>query len=158
MARRDDGPLWCLHGGRGRLVGEGRLMPAGTDYPFDKAAKLEAMHVLHISGDYPNSPLYRQMLIGIEGTGVVEQTMYVPRQKTETQGTCADSAPQNVAVVQSKDFTVLDRALYWPKRRKICRALSTKVSLPQIDGVHAHSLFSAGGVAQLLHEEGEFPT
>ena len=79
------------------------------------------------------------MLIGIEGTGVVEQTMFVPDEKTEPSGTCVGSTPENVAVIQSKDFTVLDRALYWPKRRKICRALSRQVSLPQIDGVHAHS-------------------
>lgn len=73
--------------------------------------------------------------------------MYVP---TKIGGACPrknDYEAPNVQVIYSGDFRQLDRVMYHRKRRLILSGINRKVPLENTQLVHAHFLFSAGGVA-----------
>jgi L-malate glycosyltransferase len=58
-------------------------------------------------------------------------------------------------ILYSRDFHGMERFFYHRKRKKIHRSIERQVCLNEIDLVHAHSLFSAGGVAHSIKEKTE---
>jgi len=115
------------------------------------------MRVLHIGGDYPFTPLYRQLLVSLEADRDVCQTMYVPL----PQGTydCHDNdlATEQSSVVYSHDYSKLDRFTLRRKVAKIANSIWNQLDVPSFDIVHTHYLFSNGGAAQVVAKRTGLP-
>lgn len=110
------------------------------------------MNILHISPDYPFTPLYHQLLTHFSETDEYGHTMYVPLAYGRSFTHKYDFSSSNVDVVYSHDYHNLERLLYHRKRGKICRAIHRQISMKPSDIVHAHFMFSAGGVAYALKQ------
>ena len=115
------------------------------------------MNVLHISSDYPYTPIYRQLLTELELAAEFEQTMYVPLPTTAQEYEKYDLSTASTRVVYSKDFRRAERILFHRKRLKVAAAITTQLSLSRFDVVHAHYLFSAGGPALQLLDRNAIP-
>ena len=107
------------------------------------------MIVLHINSYYPSSDLYRQMLLHFEPESGCSHVVYVPI-AADRDATVRSVAPADVSVVYSADYHHLDRWHYHGKRLKIVRSLERQIDLLKVSAIHAHHLFTAGGVAYEL--------
>lgn len=107
------------------------------------------MNILHINANYPFSSLYGQMMSHISVGLGDKHFVYVPMavEHSKTIGTLAKEDPR---VIYSSDYRLADRWRYSAKRAKILEAVMRQVEVAKIDLVHAHHLFTAGGVAYEL--------
>lgn len=105
------------------------------------------MQILHISSDYPYTSVYRQLLMHFEPKGDISHVMYVPLPENQqvAQAHCRISSAAEV--VYSNDFANIERVFYWPKVASIRKGIERRVCLSDVCVIHAHYLFSAGGVA-----------
>lgn len=109
-----------------------------------------ALRILHISSDYPFTPLYKQLLMHFATDSGQQHTMYVPVAAGATIPRKYDYTGTNVGLIYSPDFQGLDRLFYQRKRQRITAAIERQVPMIDVSLVHAHYLFSAGGVAYAL--------
>ena len=107
-------------------------------------------HVLHICGDYPYTPLYRELLSHLAEWKKFVHTMYVPLSSRAVFSDHYDLPLDNVNLLYSRDFRWFERMLYHRKVRKTVAAIQRQVPVESLSLVHAHYLFSAGGVAYAL--------
>lgn len=112
--------------------------------------------VLHISNDFPNSSLYKQLVIHLD-TLDIKQTVYsAVRTKQEAQFSPQELNPLDINI--SNILQPYDRLLYRNKIRKITNDVTTIIDyLRNIDLIHAHTLYSDGGVALKLKERYDIP-
>lgn len=111
------------------------------------------MNILHINGDYPFQALYYELLQHFsEGKGI-KHIMYVPLKSGRKFSRKYDISTPNVNVIYSFDFNKLDRLIYYTKKAKILRAIQNIINIADINCVHAHTLFSTGGVAYELKKK-----
>lgn len=103
------------------------------------------LKIMHIAPSYPFSPLYKQLLSHYSQRQ--KHVMYVPVRIDGEVSKKHHYESENVQVIYSRDFHQLDRFLYHHKRRLIYRGIERQVPLTEVQLVHAHYLFSAGGVA-----------
>lgn len=105
------------------------------------------MKILHISSDYPYTSVYEQLLLHFSCETGQSHLMYAPLPASrETPLTHARISP-NSELLYSNDYGNLERLLYWPKLTSISRSIEEQVCVRNVSAVHAHYLFSAGGVA-----------
>jgi len=108
--------------------------------------------VLHLCPDYPNTKLYKELIQSLEKIGV-EQLVYVPLRKDKKFIVNIDNKIGNTNFVYSKAFNDIDRLFYIRKIKKILCDIKNKVDFKGINLIHAHFLFSMGGIALKLKKE-----
>ena len=108
------------------------------------------MNVLHINSYYPATDLYRQMLMMLSLHSKHTHIMYVPVPADRDVCPRPISDSRNVRVIYSSDYKYGERWTYNRKRLKIARSIETHLELGDVSVIHAHHLFTAGGVAYEL--------
>ncbi len=115
------------------------------------------MKILHVSSDYPFTSVYEQLLLHFRPNIGQSHLMYVPLPQ-HTQ--CCHGLVRlslNADVLYSKDYTDFERLLYRRKLGRIRRSIERQVPIPDISVIHAHYLFSAGGVAWQMKQSYGIP-
>jgi glycosyltransferase involved in cell wall biosynthesis len=115
------------------------------------------MQIIHISSDYPFTPLYQQLLMHYGAASEQQHVMYVPLPTGKSFPHKYDYEAPNATVVYSQDYHPLSRILYHHKRRRILAGISKQVIVQNNSVVHAHFLFSAGGIAYELKRTRNVP-
>ncbi|WP_421823935.1 glycosyltransferase [Flagellimonas oceanensis] len=114
--------------------------------------------ILHLSNDFADQKIYVNLVKRLSKIGY-EQIVYVPlKWENKIDGNRDDTIP-NVSYHYSFILrrNILFRFRYFNKIRLIKNDLKSKVDLSAISMVHAHFLFSDGGVAYLLKKEYGIP-
>jgi len=113
--------------------------------------------VLHVSSDYPGSPVLHELIAHFSERWLQRTCVYVPMRVTHKFLGQHEFEADCVPVLYSKDYTELDRLFYHRKCSKILSAIRRQVELYNVGLVHAHHLFSAGGVALALKRQFGIP-
>jgi glycosyltransferase involved in cell wall biosynthesis len=112
------------------------------------------MHVLHICSDYSRQRLYSELFLELSKKKF-KQTIYVPVRTKEEIGKYDVSDIPLLRIVYANVLKKKHRFLYQSKIKAVLLSLQSLVDLSEIDLVHAHFLFSDGGVAfNLKHRYG----
>ena len=109
------------------------------------------MKVLQLAAGYFGNKLYSCLFSSLSNL-MIENTVYVPVHRTI-------SIPNGVPpeVIVSPCFSTLDRVLFYSKQNKLFKDVLNKISINDIDMVHAHTLFSTGFLALKLYEKYGIP-
>ncbi len=110
------------------------------------------MKVLHLCSAYIQSNLYEELIEALDKTGI-SQVVYIPTKSKQNYNKRILKNLNNTAFTQSKIFNDLDRFLYYRKINKLLADIKIKINLNIIDIIHAHTLFSMGGIALKLKKE-----
>ena len=108
--------------------------------------------VLHLCSDYPYTKIYGELVQSLDEIDV-EQLIYIPLRKDKEFSESINDKSRNTNFIYSKAFNNIDRVLYTRKIYKILNDIKNKVNLKDINLVHAHFLFSMGGIALKLKKE-----
>lgn len=114
--------------------------------------------ILHITNDYSGSSVYKNLVKGVDELGV-SQIIYNPIKEKSREGNNKISFQQKKSeIIYSHILNKgSDRIFYRKKIKKIVRDIETKIDLSKIDLIHAHTWYSDGGVAYLLHKKYRIP-
>ena len=110
------------------------------------------MKVLHICSDFSKQSIYNQLVSHLS-VAEIEQIVYVP---TRTQNELGKNQNENLINVNYKYSFILskiDRLNYFGKINKIVKNLTATIDVNNLDIIHAHFLFSDGGVAYNLNKK-----
>ena len=110
------------------------------------------MKVLHLCADYPYTNLYNELVQSLDRIDV-EQLIYIPLKKDKEFSENINDKLRNTNFIYSKAFNDIDRVFYVHKINKILYDIKNKVDFKNINLVHAHFLFSMGGIALKLKKE-----
>lgn len=83
----------------------------------------------------------------------VNQTIYIPTKKKQNYNKKVLKNLNNTNFIYSKIFNDIDRLFYNHKINKILDDINKKIDLNNINIIHAHTLFSMGGIALKLKKE-----
>lgn len=114
------------------------------------------MKILHICSDFSKQSIYDQMVTNLSTQGI-NQEVYVPVRTDEEIGKNQNRDLNNVNYKYSFILKKLDRINYFGKINKIEKDLTSSIDVENCDVIHAHFLFSDGGVAFNLHKEYGIP-
>lgn len=114
------------------------------------------MKVLHICSDFSNRSLYNQLITHLSALHI-EQNVYVPTRTQEEIDKNKNFDLENVNYQYSFLLNKLDRINYFGKIKKIERNLTSTIDIENCDLIHAHFLFSDGGVAYNLKKKNGIP-
>ena len=103
-------------------------------------------NVLHICSSFAQTKLYRELILELSKKGI-KQTVYVPVRSISEVGKYDIPGIENVKVIYSHILSFKHRLLYHIKIKTIFADIEKQVDLNTFDIVHAHFLFSDGGVA-----------
>ena len=109
------------------------------------------MRVLHISNDFPNSSLYKQLVLHLDELDIKQAIYSAVRTEKEAQY----SAPK-LSHLKTNIRNILrsyDRILYRSKIKKIFNDVTKQIDLKKVNIAHAHTLYSDGGVALKIKRE-----
>lgn len=110
------------------------------------------MKVLHLSASYPYNDLYRNLLCELDRKGI-DQLMYVALKDKNKKNKRILSNAKSTSYIFSNPFNNLDRYIYYTKINKILKDLEKNVDVKSFNLIHAHFLFSDGGVAYKLKKK-----
>ena len=110
------------------------------------------MKVFHLCSAYVLSNLYCELIESLDKIGI-EQIVYIPIKKQEDYNKKINNTLRNTNFIYSKAFNNIDRLFYNHKTNKILDDIKKKVDLNKINVIHAHTLFSMGGIALKLKKE-----
>jgi len=116
---------------------------------------VEVGSVLHICGDYANQKLYPELMISLKEVGVT-QSVYVPvRTVKETMV----PGPSSIEIRYHVSHVLqwYHRILYHLKINSIKKDILLHENPKKFSIVHAHSLYSDGGVAYRLYQQFSIP-
>lgn len=113
------------------------------------------MRVLHICSDFSNQSLYNQLITNL--AKFIDQDVYVPVRREEELGRNQNLSLNNVNYKYSFILRFIDRINYFGKIRKIEKDICNHIDLQNCNLIHAHFLFSDGGVAYKLHKKFNIP-
>lgn len=114
------------------------------------------IHILHICADYSQQKLYRELILELSKKEI-KQTVYVPVRSTDEIGRYSIYEIEHIEIIYANILTKKHRLLYKLKINTILTHLKENVDLSDIDLVHAHFLFSDGGVALKINKEYGIP-
>src|SRR5690606_25523677 len=105
--------------------------------------------------DYSKQELYKNLVESLDNDGLV-QNIYVP---TRTEAEIGKYLPvgDSVNVHYKYILRKKDRIFYFNKIKKIYNDLNNEISIKNISIIHAHFLFSDGGVAYQLKKHYNTP-
>lgn len=114
--------------------------------------------ILHITNDYANSTVYKNLISNLDNNGV-EQIVYTPvKSETSIGGNLIELKEKNSKIIYSNILNMhVDRVLFNVKINKIYKDVHSKVDFSKIKLIHAHTWFSDGAVALKLHKEFNIP-
>jgi glycosyltransferase involved in cell wall biosynthesis len=104
------------------------------------------MNVLHICCNYAGTTVFRDLFGHLSRAGVAQQ-VYVPEKRAADMGKYESPA---YPVTYSLIVRPWDRALYYTKARRAVPDLRARMDLSRVSLVHAHTLFTDGGIAYRL--------
>jgi len=107
------------------------------------------LKLLHLCPDYPHTDIYRELIGAIDNCGY-EQIVYIPIKKDSDKERRINRECKKTDFIYSKCFNNLDRLFYYHKVNRIFSDLESNINLKDIGLIHAHFLFSMGGVALKL--------
>lgn len=107
---------------------------------------------MHLCSAYVSSNLYCELIESLNKIGI-EQIVYIPIKKQEHYNEKINNNLRNTNFIYSKTFNNFDRIYYFRKINKILEDIKNKVVFDDIDLIHAHTLFSMGGIALKLKRE-----
>lgn len=110
------------------------------------------MRVLHLSSSYPYTDLYKNLIHELDNKGI-QQIMYVALKNKHIENKRILDEAQSIEYVFSYPFNYLDRFIYYSKMYKISKDIEKSIDLKKINLVHAHFLFTDGGVAYQLKKK-----
>jgi glycosyltransferase involved in cell wall biosynthesis len=105
--------------------------------------------VLHICADYSKQRLYKELVSALAEIGV-NQIILVPVRTIGEVGAYDVQDYRNVKVVYAHILNNLDRIFFFRKINRIYDYIIKNKLVEGVDLVHAHFLFSDGGVGYLL--------
>lgn len=112
------------------------------------------MKLLHLCPDYPYTDIYRELISVIDKYGY-EQVVYIPLKNETDIGKRINEDCKRTEFIYSQAFNNIDRLFYHHKVNKIFSDVQAKMQLDEVSLVHAHFLYSMGGIAlKLKHKEG----
>lgn len=114
------------------------------------------MKIFHICSDYSKQALYNNLLTSISEKGV-GQTIYVPVRSKEEIGKYYNENLKNIDYKYSHILNKIDRLFYFKKIRKVENNVLQNYVMDNYSMIHAHFLFSDGGVAYKLHKKFKIP-
>lgn len=110
------------------------------------------MKVLHICSDFANQSIYNQMISNLNKFDI-KQDIYVPVRSSEEVGKNVNNELKNTKYFYAHILTKLDRINYFGKIKKTTNFIDNNSSINDIDVIHAHFLFSDGGIAYQLYKK-----
>ena len=108
--------------------------------------------VLHLCSAYVQNNLYSELIDALDKTGI-SQDVYIPVKRKKDENKNILKNINNTTFIYSKIFNDFDRFLYFRKINKLVVDIKTKLDIDSIDIIHAHTLFSMGGIALKLKRE-----
>jgi glycosyltransferase involved in cell wall biosynthesis len=114
------------------------------------------MKVLHICSDFSKQSIYNQMITNLSTMGI-GQEVYVPVRTSLEIGKNQNKELKNVNYNYSFILNKTDRFFYHKKIEKIEKNLESVINVKENNIIHAHFLFSDGGVAYKLHKKYDIP-
>ena len=110
------------------------------------------MKVLHLCSAYVQSNLYSELIESLDKL-YINQVVYIPIKKPQDYNNKILENLNNTNFIYSKIFNDTDRLFYNHKTNKILDDIKKKIDLNDINIIHAHTLFSMGGIALKLKKE-----
>ncbi|MFA6141999.1 MAG: glycosyltransferase family 4 protein [Candidatus Omnitrophota bacterium] len=107
------------------------------------------MNILHITNDYFNSLVYKQLNYRLLANNV-NSFVFVPSANR-------DAYKKDRNVFQSKCFNRVDRFFFLRKQRKIVKELRKKIAELNPDILHGHFIFSSGYACMQIKKEYNIP-
>lgn len=107
------------------------------------------MKILFICAIYHEALLFRNLLDSIESQSDAEIYVFNGVEKGTVVKDKFKAIIDNKVFIK-ECFTKLDSKLYFPKRRKLARTLSSNINVSDYDFIHAHSLMNNGYVAYMI--------
>ena len=107
---------------------------------------------MHLCSAYVLSNLYCELIESLDKIDI-EQIVYIPIKKQEHYNEKINNNLRNTNFIYSKIFNDIDRLFYNHKTNKILNDIKNKIDLNNINIIHAHTLFSMGGIALKLKRE-----
>lgn len=114
------------------------------------------MHVLHICSDYSKQKLYKELISYLAINGI-KQTVFVPVRSKEEIGMYNIDNIANVKVHYAHILRKYHRIFYFSKIKTIYKYLIRNEILKDVTLIHAHFLFSDGGVGYIIKKEIKIP-
>lgn len=108
--------------------------------------------ILHLCSAYVLSDLYRELIEYLDKLSI-DQSVYIPIKKQEDYNKKINTNLNNTNFIYSEVFNNIDRLFYNHKTNKILDDIKKKIDLNNINIIHAHTLFSMGGIALKLKKE-----
>lgn len=113
--------------------------------------------ILHLTNDYSGSKVYMNLIKSIDNLGV-DQYIYVPlRSNNLIDRNKIDFDSNKSYINYSPILSTYTRLNYKAKIKRILLDIESKVSIKEINVIHAHTWFSDGGVAYELHKKTGIP-
>lgn len=118
------------------------------------------MRVVHIAVAGITDKFYLKFLSKMGKALSVEQYLYIPYKKGYSEkemGIIEQYRKNGINTIALPIKTDLDRILYYKKIKKYMKQIEDAIDIKEVSLFHAHSLFSDGGVAYLLHKKYGIP-
>lgn len=111
------------------------------------------MEILHLCSYYIGNKLYRNLFKALSREGV-SQVISVPVKSSKLIGKNEIEHGENLIFHYENILTLSDKFLYKSKIKKQLKKIEERIDFNKdIDFVHAHTVFSDGGTAYLLHQK-----
>ena len=109
------------------------------------------MKILHLCSNFFGSNIYKELIQSLDEIGF-KQAIYVPINKSWHKDCYKLNLNKlnNCTFICPEIYSNIDRFFYTKKINKMANDIKNKVDLNDINLVHAHSLFSMGGIALKL--------
>ena len=108
--------------------------------------------VLHLCSAYILSDLYKELIESLDELNI-NQTIYIPIKRKQDYNKRILNNLNNTIFIYSKVFNNVDRIFYTRKINKILYDIKNKINFDNFNLIHAHTLFSMGGIALKLKKE-----
>ena len=109
------------------------------------------MKILHIANDFAGSKVHSNLMKTIDGLGM-EQIIYCPVREKKLEGVNQFEGA-HTHIVYSNCIKKWYKYLYYYKEKKLYNDIKSKIDLSCIDVIHAHTMFSDGGIAYKAFKE-----
>ncbi len=114
------------------------------------------MSILHISSYFSRSSLYLNLVKGISEKGFRQQ-VYIPCRSPHDMDKNRDDSLPNTSFFYDLVLKKWHRIFYHNKISTVYKSMCRMVDIQNVDLVHAHCLFSDGGLAYRLKREKGIP-
>ena len=108
--------------------------------------------LLHLCSAYILSDLYKELIESLDKLNI-NQAIYIPIKRKQDYNKRILNNLNNTIFIYSKVFNNIDRIFYTRKINKILYDIKNKINFDNINLIHAHTLFSMGGIALKLKRE-----